>query len=205
MSAVKVLLVADDPLASSGLAVLLSTQPSVEVSGEAAPDGALRGAAEALAPDVAAFDVGPGEGRGEAIADAVAAGVPVVGLLAAESQAREALGAGARGLLLRSAPAARIAGALGAVAVGLWALDGDLGASLLRPLALDEPQERLTPREREVLSLLAEGLSNRAIAERLGISERTAKFHASSILAKLGAESRAEAIVRAARLGLVSL
>jgi len=197
--------VGDDPLARSGLSALLATQPSLAVSGEAAPDGALRGAAEALAPDVAAFDLGPGDGRAEAIAEAVAAGVPVVGLLAAESQAREVLGAGARGLVLRTAPAERIAGALGAVALGLWALDGAIGSTLLRPHAPDEPQERLTPREREVLALLAEGLSNRTIAERLGISERTAKFHAGSIFAKLGADNRAEVIVRAARLGLVTL
>ena len=86
---------------------------------------------------------------------------------------------------------------------GLWALEGSLGESLLRPAPATEAPEALTPREAEVLALLGEGLSNRAIADRLGISERTAKFHASSILAKLGAASRAEAIVRAARLGLL--
>jgi DNA-binding NarL/FixJ family response regulator len=199
------MVVSADPLAASGLAALLATQPSVAVTGEATPDGGLRTAAQALAPDVAAFDVGPGDGHSEAVAGTIAAGVPVVGLLAAESQAREVLGAGARGLVLRSAPAARIAAALCAVAEGLWALDGAIGAGLLRPLSLEEPSERLTPREREFLALLAEGLSNRNIAERLGISERTAKFHAGSVLAKLGAENRAEAIVRAARLGLVTL
>ncbi|HZY06001.1 MAG TPA: response regulator transcription factor, partial [Anaeromyxobacteraceae bacterium] len=68
--------------------------------------------------------------------------------------------------------------------------------------ALDEP---LTPRELEVLGLLAEGLPNKAIAARLGISEHTAKFHVNAILGKVGAESRSEAIVRAARLGLVVL
>jgi DNA-binding NarL/FixJ family response regulator len=67
------------------------------------------------------------------------------------------------------------------------------------------PAEGLTVRETEVLSLLAEGLSNKGIAARLGISEHTAKFHVNAILSKLGAESRAAAIVRAARLGLVAL
>ena len=65
--------------------------------------------------------------------------------------------------------------------------------------------EGLTAREREVLALLAEGLANKAIAARLGISEHTAKFHVNAILAKLGAESRSAAIVKAARLGLVAL
>ena len=65
--------------------------------------------------------------------------------------------------------------------------------------------EPLTPREGQVLGLLAEGLSNRAIATRLGISELTAKFHVNAILGKLGAETRSEAIVLAVRLGLVAL
>jgi DNA-binding CsgD family transcriptional regulator len=63
----------------------------------------------------------------------------------------------------------------------------------------------LTPREREVLALLAEGLSNKAIADRLAISEHTAKFHVNAVLAKLGVQRRTEAVVRAARLGLVTL
>jgi DNA-binding NarL/FixJ family response regulator len=205
MDPVRVLLVGADPLARGGLAVLLSGEPSVRVAGEAGPDRALRGALHALAPGVAAWDAGPDEGFGDALAEAVGAGVPVVALLAADGQAREALGAGARGLLRRSAPAPRLAAALRAVEAGLWALDADLGTDLLRPTPADPAAEALTPRELEVLSLLAEGLSNRAIAERLGIGERTAKFHASAILAKLGVGSRSEAIVRAARLGLVAL
>lgn len=194
-----------DPLARGGVAALLASEPSVRVAGEAAPDGALRGAVRALVPEVAAFDVGMGEGFADAMSGTVAAGVPVVALLGSGSQAREALGAGARGLVLRGTPSARLAAALRAVAEGLWALDADIGEGLLHPAAPGGSSERLTPRELEFLGLLAEGLSNKAIADRLGITERTAKFHASSVLAKLGAENRAEAIVRAARLGLVAL
>jgi two-component system, NarL family, nitrate/nitrite response regulator NarL len=69
------------------------------------------------------------------------------------------------------------------------------------PVLLDP----LTPRELEVLRLLSEGLSNKLIAARLGVSEHTAKFHLNAILGKLGAQSRTEAIVQAARLGLVAL
>jgi DNA-binding NarL/FixJ family response regulator len=65
--------------------------------------------------------------------------------------------------------------------------------------------EALTTRELEVLEVLAEGLSNRAIAARLGISEHTVKFHVSSIFGKLGAENRTEAVLRGVRLGLISL
>ena len=67
------------------------------------------------------------------------------------------------------------------------------------------PGEQMTRRERDVLALLGDGLGNRAIAERLGISDHTVKFHVAAVLAKLGAESRTEAIVQAARLGLVIL
>ena len=76
----------------------------------------------------------------------------------------------------------------------------------MRPLPVaDALVEPLTPREAEVLQLLAEGLTNRRIAERLGISEHTAKFHVNAILGKLGARSRSEAIAQAARLGLLLL
>ncbi len=73
------------------------------------------------------------------------------------------------------------------------------------PSPPDAPAEALTPREREVLQLLAEGLANRAIAQRLAISEHTVKFHVNAILGKLNAQSRTEAVVRAARLGLLIL
>ena len=118
-----------------------------------------------------------------------------------------ALAAGARGVLPRLADAARLTAALHAIAAGLTVLDDALAPAALRarsarPAALVEP---LTPRESEVLQLLAEGLSNRTIAARLGISEHTAKFHVNAILGKLGASTRTEAIVAAARLGLVLL
>ena len=74
-----------------------------------------------------------------------------------------------------------------------------------RAAASPTSPEALTPREREVLALLAEGLSNKAIADRLAISEHTAKFHVNAVLAKLGVQRRTEAVVRAARMGLVTL
>jgi len=84
-------------------------------------------------------------------------------------------------------------------------LDPDLAEAWLRPPGPAAAGEGLTAREREVLALLAEGLGNKAIAARLGVSEHTAKFHVNAILGKLGVESRAEAIVHAARAGLVTL
>ena len=124
--------------------------------------------------------------------------------------------AGARALLLRDAGTPRLAAALVALAQGLTILDPTLDQALLKvvtspssPLWHEDtppaPAEDLTAREREVLRLLAEGLANKTIAHRLGISEHTVKFHVNAILGKLGVESRTEAVVRATRLGLILL
>jgi DNA-binding NarL/FixJ family response regulator len=196
--AVRVLVVGKDPLARGGLVALLAREPSVAVVGEAAPEDldalASSSGAEALIVD-AAGGAPPLEGAPAAVA-----------LVGNEDQAAEALGAGARGVLLRRAEGAQIAAALVAAAQGLLVVDASLGPALARPRASSAPPgEPLTPREQQVLALLSLGLSNKAIAARLAISEHTAKFHVNSILAKLGAGSRAEAVVRAARLGLIAI
>ena len=125
--------------------------------------------------------------------------------------------AGERGLafgaLRRDATPEEIAAALGAVASGLITLDRHLATLLLQPSLslvpaperLAGPEEPLTARELEVLQLLAQGLPNKIIAARLHITEHTAKFHVSSILMKLGAASRTEAVTTAARRGLLML
>lgn len=107
------------------------------------------------------------------------------------------------------ATAEELRAAVAAAASGLAAMPADLASRLARPEAPDEPPEDggepLTPREREVLSQLALGLSNKRIARELSISEHTVKFHVSSVLAKLGAVSRADALSRGLRRGLISL
>jgi DNA-binding NarL/FixJ family response regulator len=129
----------------------------------------------------------------------------VLALCTGQAEAGRALRAGARGVLSRGAPADALAAALQAAVLGLLVLDPVLAAAFVRPPEPPGASEPLTPREQEVLALLAQGLANKAIAVRLGISEHTAKFHVNAILGKLGVDSRAEAIVRAARLGLVVL
>jgi len=198
------MVVSADPLARGGLAALLASIPGLAVVEQSAPGREVQASLRRSAPEVAAFDLGPGDGFAEPLRD-LAARLPVVALLWAEAQGAEALAAGARGAVFRDAPAQRLAAALNAAARGLVVLDAGLAAAVVRAApagALDEP---LTPRELEVLALLAEGLANKAIAARLGVSEHTAKFHVNAILGKLGAGSRSEAIVRAARLGLVVL
>jgi DNA-binding NarL/FixJ family response regulator len=97
--------------------------------------------------------------------------------------------------------------ALQAAAQGLAVLDPAFASEVLpaRERMGEAPIEELTPRELEVLQLLAEGLSNRAVARQLDISEHTVKFHVNAILGKLGAQSRTEAVVRATRLGMILL
>lgn len=204
MEPLRVLVVSADPLARGGLAAVLAAAPGLSVVEQAGPGREVQASLRRSAPEVAAFDLGGAGGFAEPLRD-LSARLPVVALLTAEAQGAEALAAGARGVVFRDAPVERLAAALSAAARGLVSLDAGLAPSLVRAApsgALDEP---LTPRELEVLALLAEGLANKAIAARLGISEHTAKFHLNAILGKLGAGSRSEAIVRAARLGLVVL
>ena len=204
MPPVRVLVVGADPLARGGLAALLADRAELELAGELAPERLE--AAAALHPDVLLWDLGhAGAPPGAERLAQVAATVPVVALADGEAAGADALRAGARGLLFRGSGADAVAAAVVAAAHGLAVLDGTLGAGWLRPPEGAGPGEGLTAREREVLALLAEGLANKAIAARLGVSEHTAKFHVNAILAKLGAGSRAEAIVRAVRLGLVAL
>lgn len=204
----RVLLVGEDPLARSGLAALLAGEPTVAVAGEAAPADDLAAAVAAARAAVVLWDLGREARRGlERLATLGRLAVPALALVAGEDEAAQALAAGARGLLLRSADAGRLAAALVAVARGLVVAEEPLTQGLFRgraaaPAELAFP---LTPRELEVLQLLTHGLSNKEIAFRLGMSEHTAKFHVNAILGKLGVQGRTEAVVRAARLGLVVL
>ena len=133
--------------------------------------------------------------------------VPVLLLLSDSEQAQEAWSAGARGMVTREASGEILEAAVDAAACGLFVSDPDLAASFL-PSPLDPEHDLeavLTPREMEVLQLLAEGMTNKAIAEQLQISRHTVKFHVNAILGKLNAQSRTEAVVRATRSGLLAL
>ena len=204
--AVRVLLVGDDPLARGGLAFLLSGEPGLAVVAQADALGAAA-AVERDDPHVAVWDLGADPlGWLERLGDLGETGPPAIALLLDEEPAAAALAAGARGLLFRDVEGGRLAAALRALGSDLLVFDDALRPPLLRPRAAPQTQpEPLTPRELEVLQLLAQGLSNRRIAERLGISEHTAKFHVNAIVTKLGAQTRTDAAIRAARLGLVLL
>jgi len=117
----------------------------------------------------------------------------------------DALRTGARAVLSQDSTPAQIAAAIGAAAAGLVVIQpagGESWGANSRPTIVSEP---LTPREIEVLGMMAEGLPNKAIAHRLGISDHTVKFHATSILSKLNAGSRTEAVMLGLRQGLIML
>jgi DNA-binding NarL/FixJ family response regulator len=198
MDPVRVLLVADDPLVRDGLSARLAGRSDVAIVGDVPSDEV--GAATPRGVAAILWDLGAAGGA----EIAATPGSPVVALASGEVDAADALRGGARAVLFRGAGTDAIAAALVAVTRGLAVLDAGLADGWVRPPE-DAPAEGLTAREAEVLSLLGEGISNKAIAARLGISEHTAKFHVNAILSKLGVGSRAAAIVKAARLGLVAL
>jgi DNA-binding NarL/FixJ family response regulator len=185
----RVLLVSSDPLVRAGLAGMLAgSGTGVTVEAGAPVDAVAWDMASAPPPPL-----GPGA-------------PPVLALVRTEQEARAALSAGAAGAVLRGSDGATLRAALQAVSRGLVVTEH--GFTSLRPAPEARPATRaeaFTPREREVLALLARGLSNRDIAAALEISAHTAKFHVNSILQKLGVERRTEAVVRAARMGLVTL
>lgn len=137
---------------------------------------------------------------------------PVLALVHAGGAA-DAMEAGASGAIRRDSRATAIVAAIHAVQQGLTVFDGDYtgavpAAATAAPVAVtsaEKAQGVLTPRENEVLTLLAEGLSNKEIAAKLEISEHTAKFHVNSILQKMNAQKRVEAVVRAAKMGLIEI
>ncbi|XXF78462.1 response regulator transcription factor [Myxococcaceae bacterium GXIMD 01537] len=202
----RIALVAEDPLARGALSRTLTEQGPEVVVLAAGTAGELESSREGSGLDAVLWDVGLHAGD-PARVEVPDLGAPVLALVADEAAGELALAGGARGLLFRDAAPAPLLAALQAVSRGLSVFDAGLASvrAAPRPAAALPGPEALTPREREVLALLAEGLSNKAIADRLAISEHTAKFHVNAVLAKLGVQRRTEAVVRAARLGLVSL
>jgi DNA-binding NarL/FixJ family response regulator len=207
---VRVLIVDDHPLFRDGLRTALHGVADVEVVGEAgtAPDAV--GAAARLRPDVVVMDLDLPGGGGvtatrELLAVAPGTAVLVLSMLSGDDAVFAAMRAGARGYLLKDADRAEILRGLRAAHGGEVVFSAGVAAKVLgwfggRPSGSPFPQ--LTDREREVLDLVARGLTNSAIAMRLTVAEKTVRNHVSNVFAKLHVDSRAQAVARARDAGL---
>jgi DNA-binding NarL/FixJ family response regulator len=202
----RVLIVDDHPIFRDGLSGLLATLPEVDVIGTAGT------AAEALTavgldpPDVVLMDINlPGvsgvEATRQLVQVAPTTAVLVVTMVDDDDTVFSALAAGARGYVLKGATGEEIAAAVRTVSTGGAVFGAGVASRFLGVAAARrpdmQPQEDLTAREREVLQLLADGASNRAIARSLGLSLKTVQNHVSRVLDKLQAADRTEAALRA--------
>jgi len=199
---IKVALLTQDPLLRTGLSSLFAQNGSIIV----VEDGA----------EVALWDAGNDAGKTLArLAELKTLAMPVVAVVGDPAHVAPAIAAGARGVVLRNqVDSPGLHAALAAVRSGLTVVDSDLASTLVpQPPVITSSEHGgkskgrgdLTERERQVVQLLSEGLSNKLIADRLGISDHTAKFHVNGVMMKLGASTRTEAVVEAMRRGLIRL
>jgi len=191
----RVVIVDDHPIVREGLVAALEGKSGVEVVGvfSTAEEALSRRSAEVVILDLEL----PGMTGLDAI-PLLSQSAAVLVLSAYGESIEEAIRAGAKGYLLKGAPLDEIERAIAAVARGESYIDPRLASRLVA-----RSTERLSEREREVLRLVAGGQSNKQIAAKLRISERTAKFHVTAILNKLGAENRAQAVAIAAERRLL--
>ncbi len=210
----RVLVSASNLIVRAGLESILRASPELAVVSSSSDLATLATLIEDNSPDVVLLELGlhDDELSDKLLALGNLVGVAIV-VLADDLHGNwttEALRLGVRSLLPRSATAEEIVPTVIAAAAGLVVLHPDIFDSLMPvpPTARTlptSPVQALTPREIEVLGMLAVGLGNKAIARRLGISEHTVKFHVSSIFTKLNASSRTEAVTLGARQGLIML
>jgi DNA-binding NarL/FixJ family response regulator len=212
---IRVFLCDDHTVVRAGLAAYLSTESGMAVVGEASNGrdavnriAALDGSGDL--PDVVLMDLLMPVMDGIESTAEIKRRWPVVEVVAVtsfleEEKIRGALEAGATGYLLKDAEAAEVADAIRAAVAGEIHLDPAAAKALTAALrAPKSAVEELTPRERDVVILIAEGGTNRQIAKQLGVTERTARTHVSNILGKLGLASRTQAAMWAVRHGLVA-
>jgi two-component system, NarL family, response regulator LiaR len=209
---IRVLVVDDHAVVREGLRTFLQLQKGIEVAGEAADGREALEEAARLRPDVILMDlVMPGlDGVAamRALRDTVPqARVIVLTSFLDDDKLLPALRSGAAGYLLKNAQPRELARAVRAAHAGEAVLDPVVAARLVETLAADggeQPIDRLTPREREVLVLIGRGFANKRIAQELELSEKTVKTHVGHVLAKLGVTDRTQAAVVAVRAGLVA-
>jgi DNA-binding NarL/FixJ family response regulator len=202
---IRVLLVDDHPLLRAGVAAVLATYADIDVVGSTGRPESVVGLVADSAPDVVMLDLGLGTRDGGELIPALVRSTRVLVFTATGTDVAilRALGAGATGYLLKDASPDELAAAVRAVAAGTAVLACTVAERMLE--RVQNPDESLTPREAEVLDLLGAGLTNRAIADRLFMSESTVKTHLVRVFAKLGVDGRAAAVAEAVRRGVIAL
>jgi DNA-binding NarL/FixJ family response regulator len=208
---IRVLIADDHAVVREGLRTFLDLQDGIEVVGEAGDGEQAVREAERLRPDVVLVDLVMPKLDGVQTMRALRERVPSARAVVLTSYLDDerllpAIRAGAAGYLLKNVQPQELARAVRTAAAGEALIDPAVAARLVE--ALDDGRgdrtEQLTPREREVLALLARGFANKRIAAELGIAEKTVKTHVSNVLAKLGVSDRTQAALYASRLGLGS-
>ncbi len=205
---IRILVGDDHPIIREGLIKILSAQEDFEVIGEASTGTEVIKNVSELKPDILLLDLEmPGMKGIEVIKrlHEMGSNVRVIVFTAFDTDERivATVKAGAHGYLLKGAPREEILQAVRIVHKGGSSLEPFVASKLMRQVS--QGVDQMTPRELEVLGLLSKGITNKEIAKILFISERTVKFHTSSIFTKLNAESRTEAVTIAAKKGLITL
>src|SRR5215203_2889955 len=208
--ATRVLITDDHGVVRQGLRMFLSLDPDFEVVGEASNGEEALAMAHDLEPDVVLIDLLMPVMDGLESTKTIRTELPEVEVIALTSvlegaSVTGAVRAGAIGYLLKDTDAEELHRAIRGAAEGRVQLAPEAAARLMREVRAPENPEALTDRETEVLKLLARGKSNRQIASELFVEEKTVKAHVSSILRKLGVQSRTQAALYAVRTGLVSM
>jgi len=203
----RLLVVDDHPVVRDGIVGMVSSDPEIEVVGEASDGAEAVGLARALEPDVVLMDLRmPGTDGVAAIRELTRLGIPsrvvVLTTYDADADVLPAIEAGATGYLLKDAPRAELLRAIRAAASGDAVLAPSVASRLVGRVRTPEAS-LLSPRELEVLALVADGATNRAAGERLHLSEATVKTHLLSVYAKLGVGDRAAAVAEGFRRGLL--
>src|SRR5512133_3752908 len=215
MSETRVVLIDDHAIVRQGLRAMLDREHGLRVVGEAGSAAAALALVGQLRPDIVLLDLNlspASDSDGLNLCAQIATRYPASRVLVLTTSldewlVLESIKQGAKGYVVKDVDIAELVRSIRAVCRGESAFDSHIASVVVRWLhskqRMDNPAQQITPREREVLALLARGMSNVAIGQRLYISEATVKFHVGNVMRKLGTARRAEAVYAASKIGII--